>query len=191
MGASNSSSSESSDLELIRRYKETLDKEFVGLLFYRYQHQILAVCVKYLHHVQEAEDASMDIFEELLEKLLEHEVKVFKSWLLTLARNHCLMKIRKNKGIVELDVQSEKIENQFMETVDFEHLIDEKQDESEVLHAAIAQLKDGQRECIRLFYLKGLSYHSISAETGFDVKQVKSNIQNGKRNLQIFLSGSN
>ena len=92
------------------------------------------------------------------------------------------------KGISEVDVQNEKIENQFMESADFEHLVTEKQDESEVLLEAIEQLKDGQRECIRLFYLKELSYKEVADITQLDLKQVKSNIQNGKRNLQLILA---
>lgn len=181
-------SSEPTDLELIARYKATRDKRFVGHLFQRHKHLVVGACMKYLKHQEEAKDASMDIFEELMTKLLEHEVKNFKSWLYSLTRNFCLMKMRKNKGVSEVDVQSEKIENQFMESADFEHLVDERQDESEVLHGAIAQLKNGQRECIRLFYLKELSYKEVAESTGLDLKQVKSNIQNGKRNLQLILT---
>jgi RNA polymerase sigma factor (sigma-70 family) len=188
MGASLSLSSEPSDLELIARYKATGDKGYVGKLFQRHKHLVVGACMKYLKHQEEAKDASMDIFEELLSKLLEHEVKNFKSWLYSLTRNHCLMKMRKHKGVSEVDVQSEKIENQFMESPGFEHLVDVKQDESQILLNAIAQLKDGQRECIRLFYLKELSYKEVSENTGLDLKQVKSNIQNGKRNLQLILT---
>lgn len=183
-----SMSPESSDLELIVQYKETRDQRFVGDLFQRYKHLVVGACMNYLKHQEEAKDASMDIFEELMHKLLEHEIKNFKSWLYSLTRNHCLMKMRKRKGIAEVDVQSEKIENQFMESADFEHLVSEKQDESEVLLAAIAQLKDGQRECIRLFFLKELSYKEVADMMNLDLKQVKSNIQNGKRNLQLILT---
>jgi RNA polymerase sigma factor (sigma-70 family) len=188
MGNSFSTSPESTDIELIARYRATKDQQFVGNLFQRYKHLVVGACMKYLKHQEEAKDASMDIFEELIYKLLEHDIKNFKSWLYSLTRNHCLMKIRKGKGISEVDIQNEKIENQFMETADFEHLVNEKQDESEVLLAAIEQLKDGQRECIRLFYLKELSYKEVADITQLDLKQVKSNIQNGKRNLQLILA---
>ena len=181
-------SPESTDIELIARYRATKDQQFVGNLFQRYKHLVVGACMKYLKHQEDAKDASMDIFEELIYKLLEHDIKNFKSWLYSLTRNHCLMKIRKAKGISEVDIQNEKIENQFMETADFEHLVNEKQDESEVLLAAIEQLKDGQRECIRLFYLKELSYKEVADIMQLDLKQVKSNIQNGKRNLQLILA---
>lgn len=188
MGASPLLSSAPSDLELIARYKATQDKRLLGYLYQRHVHLVVGACMKYLKHQEDAKDASMDIFEELVHKLLDHEIKNFRSWLYSLTKNHCLMKMRKNKGISEVDVQNDKIENQFMESADFEHLVEEKQDESELLHAAIAQLKDGQRECIRLFFLKELSYKEIAETIGLDLKQVKSNIQNGKRNLQLILA---
>ncbi|MBK9451776.1 MAG: sigma-70 family RNA polymerase sigma factor [Bacteroidetes bacterium] len=181
-------SPESTDLEVIAHYKATRDQQYLGKLFQRYKYLVVGICMKYLQHKEEAKDASMDIYEELISKVLEFEIKNFKSWLSSVARNHCLMKIRKTKGISEVDVQNEKIENQFMESADFEHLVTEKQDESEVLLEAIEQLKDGQRECIRLFYLKELSYKEVADITQLDLKQVKSNIQNGKRNLQLILA---
>jgi RNA polymerase sigma factor (sigma-70 family) len=188
MGTSSSTSPESTDIELIARYKATRDLQFIGILFQRYKHLVVGVCMNYLKHREEANDASMDVFEELIAKLLDNNVTNFRSWLFSVTKNHCLMKIRKIKGISEVDVQDEKIENQFMESADFEHLVSEKQDESEALLAAIEQLKDGQRECIRLFYLKELSYKEVADIMQLDLKQVKSNIQNGKRNLQLILS---
>lgn len=176
------------DLDLINRYQETGNNRYIGELFQQYQNLILGTCIKYLKDRETAKDATMDIFEGLLEKLSSHEVSNFKSWLYTFTRNHCLMYIRKRKGIIEEEFQPEKIEQTFMETPDFEHLDSEAQSESEVLKAAMAKLKDHQRWCIQLFYLEELSYRDVADRTGFELKKVKSYIQNGKRNLQLLLS---
>jgi len=53
---------------------------------------------------------------------------------------------------------------------------------------AISNLNTEQRLCINLFYLKEKCYEEISMQTGYSLKQVKSYIQNGKRNLKIYLS---
>lgn len=188
MGSSTNAQIGASDLALISEYKKSKDPRFVGELYNRYLHLVTGACMKYLKHQEDAKDASMDIFEELLVKLLVHEISNFKSWLYSLTRNHCLMKIRKVKNITEVDIQDEKIENRFMEKPDFEHLIDESSSETERLQSAIANLKDNQRLCIELFYLQEMSYKQVSEKTGLDLKQVKSNIQNGKRNLQLILS---
>jgi RNA polymerase sigma factor (sigma-70 family) len=179
-----------SDLELIARYRESDDPSPLGILFMRYKHLIMGACMKFLKHSSEAEDATMDIYVELHAKLKEHEVKNFKSWLYTLACRHCLMKIRNSKGIVELDADDKKFESLFMENEVVEHLLEELQDETELLQSAIAQLKDGQRECITLFYLNELSYKEVADSTGLDLGQVKSHLQNGKRNLSLLLTNA-
>lgn len=176
------------DLALIKQYKESGNNRYVGELFTLYQNLILGTCIKYLKDREEGKDACMDIFESLLGKLQNHEVTNFKSWLYSLCRNHCLMKLRKMKGIIEEEYLPEKIDESFMETPDYEHLASEAQSESERLKAALGKLKEHQRVCVQLFYLEELSYREVADKTGFEMKKVKSYIQNGKRNLQQFLS---
>ena len=81
MGSSSGMQGELTDLDLIKRYKETSDNRFVGEVFQRYTPLILGTCIKYLKSKADAQDAMMDIFEELLVKLKAHEVSNFKSWL--------------------------------------------------------------------------------------------------------------
>lgn len=52
---------------------------------------------------------------------------------------------------------------------------------------AVAELGDEQRKCIHLFFYDNKSYKEIASETGYSEKQVKSYLQNGKRNLRIAL----
>jgi RNA polymerase sigma-70 factor (ECF subfamily) len=49
----------------------------------------------------------------------------------------------------------------------------------------MALLSEEQRICIELFYLKERSYKEITELTGLQFNEVKSYIQNGKRNLKI------
>ncbi|MNY44876.1 RNA polymerase sigma factor [compost metagenome] len=67
----------------------------------------------------------------------------------------------------------------------------EEQQEKELklikLEKAIQHLKDEQRICIELFYLKDKSYQEISDELNIPLNTVKSSIQNGKRNLKIWM----
>ena len=55
----------------------------------------------------------------------------------------------------------------------------------EKLEECISKLVEGQQECVRLFFLDEKCYKEIAVITGFDLNQVKSFIQNGKRNLKI------
>jgi RNA polymerase sigma-70 factor (ECF subfamily) len=53
------------------------------------------------------------------------------------------------------------------------------------MESLIPTLKYNQRLCLKMFYLEGKSYADISYELNFSLKEVKSHIQNGKRNLKI------
>lgn len=66
--------------------------------------------------------------------------------------------------------------------------LNSKGDELEQLLKAVDELKDEQNRCIVAHYFLGLTYKKIADEEGFSVKQVKSHIQNGKRNLRLQLT---
>ena len=53
--------------------------------------------------------------------------------------------------------------------------------------AALLQLNKEQQLCVTLFYLEKKSYQEITEQTGYSLMQVKSHIQNGKRNLKILM----
>jgi len=61
------------------------------------------------------------------------------------------------------------------------------QDKLEILHESLVNLNKDQSICIDLFYLQKLSYREIENKTGLTFQQIKSNIQNGKRNLRLML----
>ena len=79
------------DLQLVAQYKQTENNTFVGVLFQRYTHLIVGVCLKYLKDEDDAQDASMQIFEKLLKDLKKHEIQQFKAWLHMVCKNYCLM----------------------------------------------------------------------------------------------------
>lgn len=179
-----------SDTELILQYQETANTDYIGEIFNRYTHLVYGVCIKYLKNEENSKDAVMQIFENLHLKLLEHEVGNFKSWIYSVAKNHCLMEIRK-RGSEEknrMDIY-EKTRHEIMEFDDVFHPNNSSEvtDKVTQLKKGIELLKPEQRTCIELLYLHHKSYKEVSEITGFDMKKVKSYIQNGKRNLKIFL----
>jgi len=180
-----------SDKELIDRYKKRGDKEIVGVLFKRYTRFAYAVCLKYLKDTNESEDAVMQIFENLFVDLKNHTVLNFKSWLYTVSKNHSLHIIRGRKKSLPNDYNRLDGHSLFMESEqnlyhDNDDILEQRISE---LEQEISKLSDEQQICIELFYLKDKSYNEVACELGFTVKQVKSYIQNGKRNLKNSLSG--
>lgn len=162
---------------------------FVGILYKRYSHLVLGLSLKYLKDKDEAKDAVMQIFEKLLADLLKHKVEFFKSWLYSFSKNHCLMIIRTKQSRLKKEIDLQVHADSFMETESGLHLNNgqEKEKQYESLEKAINELNDDQRKCIDLFYLKNRSYNEIVDITGFTLNEVKSFIQNGKRNLKIKL----
>lgn len=142
--------------------------------------------MKYLKNDELAKDAVMDIFEQLPTLLQRHTITNFKSWLHSVAKNHCLMYLRKKKGIIEFN-NLEKIEYQLMENEDELHLSIEKENELQLLENGVNNLTVEQKKCIELFYLNEKSYSEVVEITGYELKKVKSYLQNGKRNLKLYL----
>lgn len=178
------------DDELVKHYRISGDKMAVGELFKRHSLMCFAVCNKYLRNEEQAEDAAMNIFEKLFEDLKKHEVQNFKSWLHSVCRNYCLMQLRKQEMKISKNMVYLDDDTTFMELQNFLHQETSEADKEQklrMLENAIKELKDKQRECIELFYLQQKSYDEISRLTGYTNNDVKSNIQNGKRNLKILL----
>jgi len=159
------------------------DHATISVLFERYGHLVLAVCMKYLKDGESAKDATQQVFIKLLEDLHKFQIQHFKPWLLQVTRNHCLMQLRKTVPVVN---------NEFTTNTDWEsdeewqRKIEEEQ-LYEHLDVAIAQLSLEQRTCIELFYLHKMTYAAIAAKTKYTLPEVKSHLQNGKRNLKIKL----
>lgn len=176
-----------SDEEIIGRYRREEDPLWIGILYDRYLHLVYGVCLKYLKNQENARDATMEIFERLMDDLKRHEIRSFHSWIYMVSKNHCLMKHRNRKHPEGL----ETLENNllFMEKEDFLHLhtAEERELQYVKLEQAIERLNAEQQACIRLVYLENRSYQEVSVITGYSLKQVKSYVQNGKRNLRTLL----
>ena len=181
------------DEELVLTYRNTNNKVVVGELFKRHSLMCFTVCMKYLKNEDAANDATMSIFEQLFTSLHKHNVHNFRSWLHSVCRNYCLMQLRSPGAEISLsgEYTAEENETFFMHPEQFMHQEDnaaEKESKLVALEQAVSELKHQQRECIELFYLKMKSYEEIAAITGYNLNEVKSHIQNGRRNLKLALN---
>ena len=176
------------DEQLIRDFLRKDDLEIYAVLFQRYSHLIYGVCLKYLRDEEESKDAVMQLFEDVSLKLKNHCVDHFKNWLYTVTKNHCLMLLRSRKSYLHLKEKIiQKNEQDFMEFDELLHLNENSNPDNRKLENALTNLKKEHRICIRLMYYEKKSYHEITEITGYSLNQVKSYIQNGKRNLRNFM----
>jgi RNA polymerase sigma factor (sigma-70 family) len=171
------------DAELLELYYADKNQELIGVLLERYTLLLLGVCMKYLKDETEAKDCVQQIFLKVLTEAGKYRIDYFKSWLYMVAKNHCLMRLR-DKGARSVKELSEH--HAVATTTDKQELITNEKT-YDLLEEALNELNEEQRQCVILFYLKKNSYQQISEKTGYSLMQVKSYIQNGKRNLKILL----
>jgi RNA polymerase sigma-70 factor (ECF subfamily) len=143
---------------------------------------VYGVCLKYFKESERSKDAVMQIFEELIVKLKRHEVENFKSWLYQLAKNHCLMQLRTPRNLKTVEVSDSLVQNE--ETTHLNGVM-EKEENFQRLEYCLTTLSEDQRKAIQLFYLEGKCYNEIVELMGQEWNQVRSFIQNGRRNLKI------
>lgn len=144
---------------------------------------LYGLCLKYLQDEDNAQEAVMQLFEDLIPKIGNYDIKIFKPWLYRVAKNHCLQLLRKGNKEISLDYTIN-----IMESDEFLHLLSEEDNPEEqlkALHICLEKLSEEQRTSITRFFLEEMSYADIAEQTGLTLNNVKSYIQNGKRNLKI------
>jgi len=172
-----------SDKELMDHYYSDGNNEWIGILLQRYTLLLLGTCMKYLKNEQDAKDSVQQIFLKVITEIPKYRVEYFKSWLYMVARNYCLMLLR-DKNII-LPVVEEK-HGQLTEETDLDAILS-KEKNLNLIEDSLQELNEDQKKCVVLFYIHKRTYNEISDHTGFSLLQVKSYIQNGKRNLKLLV----
>ena len=173
------------DKELLGKFYSDKNNEWLGLLLERYTMLLLGVCMKYLKDEEDARDAVQQIFLKVITELPKYKVDFFKSWLYMIAKNFCLMKIRDRHGREPIEL-AEEIEDKEGHPYTHSELY-EKDKILSLIEDGLKELNGEQKQCVTLFYLNKKSYQQIADTTGFNLLQVKSHIQNGKRNLKLLV----
>ncbi|HQV60469.1 MAG TPA: sigma-70 family RNA polymerase sigma factor [Chitinophagaceae bacterium] len=173
------------DQELLEQFYADHNNEWLGILLQRYTLLLLGVSMKYLKNEEEAKDSVQQIFLKVIQELQKYKVEYFKSWLYTVAKNHCLMKLREKQGKITTEI-NDRLATKPGEETDRQALLENDQT-LELMDLSLKELNPEQQQCVTLFYLQKKSYQEVSEATGFSMLQVKSYIQNGKRNLKLLI----
>lgn len=182
-----------SDEQLAGRFAAHGDPDCLGVLYERYTHLVFAVSIKYLGNDAEAEDMVMTVFEKLFSELKHTRVDNFRSWLFAVTRNQCLMSLRHEKTAGRAKEEClRRLESEIMETAGSAHPLPGENGDNRLEHLqqGIERLNEAQQRCVQLFYLQELSYREVSDQTGYNLNEVKSHLQNGRRNLKIYLENA-
>ncbi|HEX7902503.1 MAG TPA: sigma-70 family RNA polymerase sigma factor [Chitinophagaceae bacterium] len=173
------------DQQLLEKFYADHNNEWLGILLQRYTLLLLGVCMKYLKNEEDAKDSVQQVFLKVIQELHKYKVEYFKSWLYMVAKNHCLMKLRDRQGKIPAELTDRMAATPEEETdrqalLQNDHTLD-------LVETGLKELNAEQQQCVTLFYLQKKSYQEITEQTGYSMLQVKSYIQNGKRNLKIWI----
>ena len=180
-------SDQRTDEELVRAYRESADLQVLATLYTRYTSLVYGTSLKYLKDRDDARDAVMQLYEKLATTLLDHPVDNFRSWLYVTCRNHCLMQLRAAKRAPKQEISPFLMESGLAAHPEPDLRLEE---DLSRLEKCMETLVQEQQQCVRMFYLDQKSYAEVSATTGYELNQVKSYIQNGKRNLKICMESN-
>ena len=170
------------DEELLFRFKETGKADYFQQLYERYIPLAYGLCLKYLQNPEQSQDAVIDIYENLSQKIQNYEIAIFKNWLYSVVKNHCFHILKDNKKEIVVNFDSQLMESDASFDLFSEN---DSEDKENALSQCLEKLPEPQRIAIEKFFYEDKSYADIVDETGFHLKSVKSYIQNGKRNLKI------
>lgn len=163
------------------------NRDALGRLYERYLEMVYGVCLRYLGEDAAASDASMEIFEEVWRKAPEANVKSFRPWLYVVAKNFCLMELRRRKKNLTQEISLED-----MHSVGILHPLDENADQNDKQAALLRRCLEGlsaeQKACIEAFYWEKESYKNIARKHQASTGWVRSQLQNGRRNLKICIN---
>jgi RNA polymerase sigma-70 factor (ECF subfamily) len=166
------------DLELVERARSG-DRDAFGRLADRHHAWVLRVCLRFLRSDDAARDAAQEVFTRALDRFETFRGDNFAGWLKVIAVNTCLNVIDREKRWAPLDPAQEPASA--AAPPDARLLASERQAQ---VRRLIARLPAKQKIVFCLKYLDECSYHDIERLTGFSGKEVKSFLQNARRNVE-------
>lgn len=177
--------------KLILAFQEEKKERYFDALFERYHALIYRICLNFTANREESKELTLDVFLQAYDRIGDLKIKQFEAWLYALTKNICLDFIRKQYKEQENKVkwwESKKNTQNFMENHAFRRLIYERDLERDAFfQEALLNLPENQQICINLFFLQSCSYREVAQKTTFTQKEVKSYLQNGKRNMKIWV----
>ena len=142
------------------------DADAWGDLYREYAPAMFRFCRRALPTREDAEDATMEIFMKLRDKLNQYdETRSFSAWLYKVAANHCWDLLRRRK--IRQDKETDDLENVPLEHPDpsqLERLIEQRT--SEEVRRALDKLGARARMALVMRYYSDMSYDEIADALG-------------------------
>ena len=160
------------------------DHQAFASIVQSYQRPVYNLCYRMLGNQQEAEDATQETFIRAYTHLDRFNPdRKFLNWVLTIASNHCVDRLRKRRittTSLENDAAVERIP--MPESIDPHHRA-EHRESSDQIQKWLNQLAPDYRTPIILLYWYGYTYEEIAASMGLSLSAVKSRLHRARKQL--------
>jgi len=175
--------------DLISRSKDG-DVEAFNLLVEHYQRLVYNIALRMLGNAEAAEDAAQDTFLSAYKAIGNFRGGSFKSWILRIASNSCLDKLRVSRRcrvisldtlLLDPDSLPQSTNNESPEDYAM------RQELGRFLNEGLSHLSEDQRLVVILSDIQGLTYEEVAQVTRSSLGTVKSRLNRGRTRLKDFL----
>ena len=169
------------DEELVRAFRETGDNECFDHLYQRHRRAIFACCLHFLRDPAQAEDLCHDVFVSAYERFSSLEGERFLPWVRRIAQNLCLNRLRHERVRQRADPVFEP-QAMARDSADDQAIA---RQQLEIASSVLRTLPEEQKRVFLLFHANSLSYREIAERTGYSGNEVRSYLQNSRRNFRL------
>ena len=184
------------DLKLIRRALENGDTTAYNELLKLYRDPLYFLLYEKVNDKELAKDLTIESLGKAFNKLhLYTPTYTFSTWLFTVARNHCIDYLRKNRlttiSIDKIILNSEgKASSLDLKSSDLnpEQKLEKKQ-RIAMLRQVVDSLKPNYRTLVKLRYFKEMTYDEIAIKLDIPIGTVKAQLHRSREQLFKIMSG--
>ncbi len=156
-----------------------------------YQRPVYNLCYRMLGNQQEAEDAAQETFIRAYNNLNRFDAnRKFINWVLTIASNHCIDRLRKRRVHVSSLEEEPYVEKIPLPETNDPHRSAERSEAAAQVQQWINQLSPDYRTPIVLLYWYGYSYEEIANAMNISTPAVKSRLHRARKKIAAIIAKS-
>ena len=158
------------------------DRDALAELYQRTRTAVYGFALSYLKNAQNAQDLTQDVYVQVWDCAAKDRPNGSPmGWLLTVCRNLCLMRLRREERHAALS------EEEWDAIPARERGLDA--DERALLQGALARLADEERRIVLLHAVTGMKHREIAALLELPLPTVLSKYHRALKKMRIFLEG--
>ena len=166
--------------ELVERYRAARDADDFAELYRRLRRRVFGAALRVVDDAGTAEELCHDAFVRAYARFPSFRGGEFAAWVCRIASNLALNALRRRRAALRLEAE---VENP-PATAGVERRMISRQ-QVEIAGEILAGLRPEQRRVFVLRQLEGRSHPEISALTGYSAGEVRSYLQNARRNFAL------